>query len=117
MSTPEGLASADKLADESKAPGALAEETVAEVERALNRHSPELADRLRALSLRIAETPELSHIDVRGIADECLALFQEFLDLSVLWNGIAEPRPDKALTRERLSLILSTRDLPKKEPE
>lgn len=107
--TPRGLGAADKLRDESKAPGFLLEETVATVESTVGRHSPDLVAKLRELSLKVAESRELSHVDVSEIAQSCDLLIQEFLDLDVLWEGIQAARPAKDRTKDRLALILEQR--------
>jgi hypothetical protein len=107
--TREGLAAADKLRDESKAPGLLVEETVARVETTLNKHKPELVESLRRQSVRIAESRELSEHEVGQIAQECEQVIWDFLDLGVLWEGVAEERPERQKTRDRLRLILEAR--------
>ena len=107
--TAEGLAMADQLADEKRAPSYLLEETVAEVERALGRHSPEVVARLRALAARISEAQELDLVDVGEIAQSCDLILQEFLDLPALWEGVAGPKPARDKTKDRLSAILSAR--------
>src|SRR5438876_2329382 len=109
MPTPEGMTVADRLADDTKAPGALVEETVAEVERVLGRHAPELADRLRSLALQVTKAPELSHADASDIAHNCYQIIQDFLDLDVLWEGVSTSRPARKQTRDRLSIILNAR--------
>ncbi len=106
MPTPEGMRLADELTDETKAPGLLVEQTVAEVERALSRHAPDLVQRLLAMSLKVAEARELTHIDVGEIAQSCDLVLQDFLDLPALWQDITETKPAKDKTKERLSLIL-----------
>jgi hypothetical protein len=109
MVTPEGLNMADKLADDTKAPGVLVEETVAEVERALSKHAPHLADRLPTTSLKVAEAHAMTHIEVGEIAQSCDLLLQDFLDLPALWGGIRADKPPKDRTRDRLSILLKAR--------
>lgn len=109
MPTSEGLRLADRISDESNAPALLVEETVAEVERALARYSPELEERLRALSVRVLEARELTHVDVGEIAQSCDLILQEFLDLPVLWEGLLDSRPPRNRTKDRLSLILKAK--------
>jgi len=107
--TPRGLAAADKLRDESKAPGFLLEETVATVESTVGRHSPALVAKLRELSLKVAESRELTHVEVGEIAQACDLLIQDFLDLDSLWEGVPEARPAKDKTKDRLALIFKHR--------
>ncbi len=107
--TPRGLAAADKLRDESKAPGFLLEETVATVESTVGRHSPDLVAKLRELSLKVAEARELTHIEVGEIAQACDLLIQDFLDIDSLWEGVPEARPAKDKTKDRLAVILKHR--------
>jgi len=107
--TAQGLAEADKLGEETKAPGLLVEETVATVEAVLNKHKPELVEQLRRQSLRIAESRELSEHEVGEIAQACEQIIWDFLDLDVLWAGVAEERPERQKTRDRLRLILKAR--------
>lgn len=107
--TAQGLAESDKLGEETKAPGLLVEETVAKVEATLNKYKPELADQLRKQSVRIAESRELSEHEVGEIAQACEQVIWDFLDLDVLWEGIAEERPERQKTRDRLRLILKRR--------
>ncbi len=107
--TAAGLSQADRLAMPDRAPALLVEETVASVERVLGRHSPELVERLRGLAIRVAETDQLSLVDVGGMAQTCDLILQEFLDLPVLWEGITESKPPRDMTKDRLSMILKAR--------
>lgn len=107
--TAQGLAEADKLGEETKAPGVLVEETVATVESTVARHSPDLVAKLRGLSLKVAESRELSHVDVSEIAQSCDLLIQDFLDLPVLWEGVKEGKPPKSQTKNRLRILLASR--------
>lgn len=109
MPTPAGLTEADRLAIPARAPGLLLEETVAEVERRLNRHSPELVRRFRELFVKVVEPGQLTHVDVGEIAQTCDLLIQEFLDLPVVWEGVSGERPPRDQTKDRLSAILSAR--------
>lgn len=107
--TAQGLAEADKLGEETKAPGLLLEETVAKVEATIGRHNPDLVAKLREMSLKVAEARELSHVDVSEIAQSCDLLIQDFLDLDSLWEGVPGARPAKDKTKDRLALILKHR--------
>jgi hypothetical protein len=107
--TPRGLGGADKLRDESKAPGFLLEETVARVETALNKHKPELAESLRRQSVRVAEAGQLSEHEVGEIAQACEQIIWDFLDLDALWQGVPEERPPKDKTRDRVRVLLRAR--------
>jgi DNA-binding PadR family transcriptional regulator len=109
QATARGLREADKLSNESKAPGFLLEETVAKVESCLNRYDPELVDSLRRQSARIAETKELGEHEVGEIAQACGQIIQDYLDLDALWEGIFGERPPKGNTRDRLRAILKAR--------
>lgn len=107
--TDAGLLAADQLVVERNAPGFLLEETIAKVENTLNKYRPELVDALRRQSLRIAESRELSEHEVGQIAQGCEQVIWDFLDLGVVWEGVAEERPDRQKTRDRLRLILKAR--------
>jgi len=107
--TAAGLREADALSSPDLAPGLLVEETVGEVERRLNRHSPDLVRRFRELFLKVVEPGQLTHLDVGEIAQTCDLLLQEFLDLPIIWEGVTEERPPRDKTKDRLSVILRTR--------
>ncbi len=115
--TDAGLLAADRLIVERNAPGFLVEETVAKVESTLNKYKPELVESLRRQSLRIAEARELSEHEVGEIAQACEQVIWDFLDLDVLWEGIAEERPAKDRTRDRLRRILKARASSETEAE
>ena len=104
-----GLAEADKLSSEKHAPGFLLEETIADFERTLGRHNHLLVDKLRGLTVRVAESRELDQHDVGEIAQACELVIQDFLDLDVLWDGIPGDRPAKGRTRDRLRTLLKAR--------
>lgn len=107
--TDEGLLEADKLAVETRAPGFLLEETIAKAERSVAKHKPVIVEKLREQSVRVAEARELSEHDVGEIAHSCEQIIQDYLDLDILWEGIAEDRPPKGSTRDRLRIILRAR--------
>jgi len=107
--TAEGLAEADRVSAETRAPDLLLEETVAQVERTLSKHKPILVEKLREQSLRVAEARELSDHDVGEIAQSCQQIIQDYLDLDVLWEGVDQERPPKGNTRDRLRTILKAR--------
>lgn len=82
---------------------------MAEVERRLNRHSPDLVRRFRELFVKVVEPGKLTHVDVGEIAQTCDLLIQEFLDLPAVWEGVTEQRPPRDQTKDRLSVILTAR--------
>ena len=104
-----GLLQADKLSNETRAPGFLLEESIAQLERGLGKQNHLLVDKLRGLAVRVAESRELDQHDVGEIAQACQLVIQDFLDLQVLWDGVAENRPEKGKTRDRLRILLKAR--------
>ena len=107
--TDAGLLAADKLSTETRAPGFLLEETVANLERTLGKYKPVLVEKLREQSVRVAEARELGQHDVGEIAHSCEQIIQDYLDLDVLWEGVDQERPPKGSTRDRLRMILKAR--------
>jgi len=110
MPTAEGLTSADQAQRDEGMPAILLEESIALVELRLNRIAPELVDHLRGLVARIAASDDMTEIEVRETAQACHHVLVEFMDLDMLWEGVATAeRPAKELTRERLRTILKAR--------
>ncbi len=107
--TPAGLAQADQLSVPERAPGLLLEEIVARVERTLNKLKPEVAESLRRQSVRVAEARELDEHEVGEVAQACEQIIWDFLDLDVLWEGVAEERPPKGNTRDRVRLLVRSK--------
>lgn len=104
-----GLEVADTLVLETRAPGFLLEETIAQLERTVGKQKPLLVEKLRELSVRVAEAKELNEHDVGEIAQSCLQVIQDFLDIDILWEGISEERPEKGKTRDRLRVLLKAK--------
>lgn len=107
--TPAGLTEADRLSQPGDATGLLVEETVATVERILNKYRPEVTESLRRQAVRVAEAREMDEHEVGEVAHACEQIIWDALDLDAFWEGIADARPAREKTRDRLRLILKAR--------
>ena len=107
--TDAGLLAADEFVQEQNAPGLLLEETVAKVENVLNKHRPELVESLRRQSVRVAQAREMDEHEVGEVAQACEQIIWDFLDLDVLWEDVAEERPPRDNTRDRVRLLVRSK--------
>lgn len=115
--TAAGLRAADKLRELSLGSSLLMEETIASVERVVERYSQAITFRLREISKRVYEAKVLSHSDVGEIAQALDLVVQDFLDMPTLWDGIQGERPSRDQTRDRISLLLKAREGSETEQE
>jgi len=107
--TDTGLLAADRLILHTNAPGFLLEESIAQLDRTLNRVEPALVDKLTELAARVAEARDLTEHDVGEVAQACEQVIQEFLDLDTHWDGSVSERPEKGRTRDRLRILLKAK--------
>jgi hypothetical protein len=107
--TSAGLRAADGLRGISEGPALLMEEAIALVERVVDRHAPQVTQRLREIAKRIYESRELNHADVGEIAQALDLSIQDFLDIDAFWDAIDEERPRRDRTKDRISALLKSK--------